>query len=159
MTIARFLRAGLGALFSAALLSACQFSFNSGTQQPQVTLEAGDPAEQKSALAAAEGFARMVDAGQYDHMWEQSGAALKAITPRTQWNESMGKIGTLAGTVRSRKFSSEGFTPTLGGNAPPGHYAVVFFETQFEKGKFEEKVVLDLQDGKWRLVGYFLTMK
>jgi hypothetical protein len=155
----RFLRHCLVALLPLAVLCACTVSVNTGKPASPVVLKRGDPAEEKAALAAARQFVQQIDDAQLDAVWERAGAAWKSAIAKPVWKASLGGLRATMGRAKVREFAGGGFSPSAGGDAPPGHYCFIFFHTQFETATAEEKVVLNLEDGQWRLVGYWLDKK
>jgi DNA-binding CsgD family transcriptional regulator len=100
-------------------------------------------------LDTARRWLALVDQGRWDESYRATGAPFRKLnTPRT-WAAASEKIRASLGAEVSRTFASEENLP-----APPYGYEVVKFRTSFaNKPDAEETVSLDLEDGKWRVVG------
>lgn len=58
-----------------------------------------------------------------------------------------------------RKLEGFGFTTQVDANAPVGEYVMVQFVSRSGKLTATEKVVMQREQGKWKLVGYFITKR
>jgi hypothetical protein len=105
--------------------------------------------------AAAEAWLKLHDAGNYAASWSQSAKVLKEKVAKEQWMSGSPAIQLFHGKVLSRRLKSvEHMDPVPG--YPPGKYAVIKFDTQFERtGTMVEIVVLMIEaDGVWRVAVY-----
>ena len=69
----------------------------------------------------------------------------------------MASVRDPLGGVQSRNLKSGAYTTSLPG-APDGEYVVLQFETVFEhKASAIETVTPMLDDGEWRVSGYFVN--
>jgi hypothetical protein len=88
--------------------------------------------------------------------WGQASPYLQQISSQTIWSTGIGAFRSSAGAFKSRKLKGIGFTHTLDG-VPVGDYAAVAFDTTFANSTVEEKVVLQNDQGEWKVLGYFLS--
>ncbi|MBP7370728.1 MAG: DUF4019 domain-containing protein, partial [Arenimonas sp.] len=76
------------ALFLVFALSACTVNVGSN-QQDNEPINVGTTEQQKSVIVAAHATAELLDKGQFDELWEQSGPMLTNLTNRTAFATSM----------------------------------------------------------------------
>ncbi len=137
------------------LLSACTVSFN-GPQENQVISDPGDDAERKAAIKAAARFLKLLDQGRYEETWSLTGRYLHDTTSAKAWARVLRTARSVTGEYKSRdERLKAGFTETLEKAVPKGHYFVLSFNTEFTGGQANERVILNLENGEWRVVGYF----
>jgi hypothetical protein len=74
-----------------------------------------------------------------------------------EWKISIARARKPIGKLVSRKFQTKNHMTTLPG-APDGEYAVMEFDSSFEKKKkaLETVVFMMDQDSAWRVSGYFV---
>lgn len=115
---------------------------------------AGPP--EGEARTGAESWVALVDARKYAESWtEASGMFRKGVT-KEKWVEMAGKAREPFGPLRSRRFLGAEFAKSLPG-VPDGDYAIVRFQTAFEKKAAAiETISMTAEDGKWKVAGYFI---
>ncbi len=113
--------------------------------------------KEKAALAAAEKWLLLVDAGNYGHSWREASGYFKNFVTEKQWMESLNAAREPLGKVISREVESKKYKKSLPG-APDGEYVVIKFLSSFVNKKFAvETVILAVEkDGMWRLSGYYI---
>ncbi len=118
---------------------------------------AAAPDREKAALASAEKWLRLVDAGSYGESWRQASAYFRQAVKQDQWVPMARGVREPLGRQLSRKVRSALYTTSLPG-APDGQYVVITFDTSFEhKKEAVETVTPKLDpDGVWRVSGYFI---
>jgi hypothetical protein len=160
MTPPRPLR--LSTLFAAglalALLGGCNVSYSPDEKAQMPATSSGTPAQQAEADAAARGFLALIDAGQYDTTWERAGSALKASSSKLTWTSAL-KAASLLGHPEQRSLEGFGFTSRVDLAAPVGEYVLVQYKTRSGNVTFTEKVVMQKEQGAWKIVGYFTTKR
>ncbi len=114
-------------------------------------------AEFPEARVAAVAWLKQTDAGENAAAWASAGSAFKAAVTAAQWQQAVQGVRGPLGAVRERKDKNTTFTRSLPG-APDGQYAVLQFDTAFEKKAQAVETVTAAQepDGTWRVVGYFI---
>lgn len=115
-----------------------------------------NPEAEKAAVAAAREWLGLVDDGRYMESWHGSSGFFRAVVSSNQWVRSMeGARRPLGGAV-SRDVRGSRYRTTMPG-APDGEYVIIRFDTSFEhKKKSVETVTPMLEDGTWRVSGYFI---
>lgn len=116
-----------------------------------------DEAKERAALASAEQWLVMVDAGQYAKSWQEASGYFRNAITRDTWEQSVGAVRKPLGKVISRNVKSSTYTTSLPG-APDGEYVVVQFETVFEHKAAAVETITPMldSDGTWRVSGYFI---
>ena len=98
----------------------------------------------------------LVDRGDYDRSWEKTSELFKKNVTKTQWNTSLQGVRAPLGRLISRQAQTKTYTTNLSG-APDGEYVVITFSTSFEnKVSATETVTPMLEDGRWRVSGYYI---
>ncbi len=121
------------------------------------TASADRQAVEKTAVARAEAWLKLVDQGKYSSSWREAAGYFKQAVEKAQWEKSMGTVRKPLGKVLSRKVKSSTYATSLPG-APDGAYVVILFETSFMNKKSAIETVTPMldKDGKWRVSGYFI---
>lgn len=116
-----------------------------------------NPAAEEAAVAAAERWLGMIDAGQYGESWDEAGTIFRSAVPRDGWQRQLEGLRKPMGAKLSRSVMSKAYRTTLPG-APDGEYVIVQFNASFEKKKSAVETVTPMldADGKWRVSGYFI---
>ena len=92
-----------------------------------------------------------------DAAYAHTGELLRKTLSQAQFKTMMLGLRSTTGAIQSRTRIGGGFSPTLEDGVPPGRYCVLFFKTKFDNSTMQEKVVLALEGGQWRVVGYWLS--
>ncbi|MFN2167214.1 MAG: DUF4019 domain-containing protein [Anaerolineae bacterium] len=113
--------------------------------------EVADPARE----AAMEWLA-LVDAGDYAQSWTQASALLQQQVSQEAWVEALGITRQPLGDVLSREVTRVDHVTELP-NVPDGEYAVLQFKTRFaDRESAAEMVTPSLEDGEWKVAGYYI---
>lgn len=112
--------------------------------------------KETAAESAALDWLSYVDSGEYVTSWSNAGALLKKqLTPQA-WEDAASGARRPLGAVRSRTLRAAQHATSLPG-APDGEYVVLQFDSVFEKkAAGVETLTTVLEDGTWRVVGYFI---
>lgn len=109
-----------------------------------------------SALDMAESWLDLVDRESYAVSWELAGAALKGAARKEDWMRTVAAARLHRGPVLARRPVEDAVTDAVAG-LPQGEYALVSFETAFrETGDAVESLILEREEGAWRVVAYFV---
>jgi ABC-type glycerol-3-phosphate transport system substrate-binding protein len=109
-----------------------------------------------AATEAALAWLKLIDDGNYAESWEQSAASFKNATTAEKWAAMVKPIQSPLGKVQSREVANRDYMTSLP-NAPKGEYVIIQFKTNFENKKGAvETVTPMLEDGKWKVSGYFI---
>lgn len=127
-----------------------------------VALSAGfaaarEPEKEKAAVAAAEKWLALVDAGRYGQSWQEAAGYFRNAITREKWEQSLRAVRRPLGKLVSRKVESRTYTTAVPG-APDGEYVVIRFATSFgnKKSAIETVTPMREKDGSWRVSGYYI---
>ena len=122
---------------------------------PESTL-AQDP-RASEAQAAARAWLAITDSGDADASWAAAGKRFQAAIDQAGWRQALAQARGPFGKTLSRAATSTRLETNPPG-LPEGEYAVIIFDTSFEKAtRAGESVTLDREpDGKWRVIGYVI---
>ncbi len=112
--------------------------------------------KETAAESAALDWLAYVDAGEYVTSWSNAGVLLTTqLTPQA-WENAASTARKPLGALLSRRVKAAQYATRLPG-APDGEYVVLQFDSAFEKkAAGVETVTTVLEDGTWRVVGYFI---
>jgi hypothetical protein len=109
----------------------------------------------KAATKAAQDWLAVVDAGDYGKSWDEASEFFQKRVTKQQWEQMVSQVRTPVGKLQSRQFKSAAETVPPG--APPGKYVTLQFNTKFATvGDAVETLFLMLDNGKWKVAGYFV---
>ncbi|MDH3386923.1 MAG: DUF4019 domain-containing protein [Gammaproteobacteria bacterium] len=118
----------------------------------------GLASEQKQRAADQEAgkWLALVDGRQYQASWEQAATLFRQQVSAAQWRQSVASVRRPLGSMISRRLIAATYANSLPG-APDGEYVVLQYQTEFENKKQAiETVTPMLDDGRWRVSGYYL---
>lgn len=122
----------------------------------RVVVIAGHPEKEGAAVSAAEKWLVMIDEGKYSQSWREAASYFRNAVKQEQWEQSLQAYRKPLGKLISRKVTSRAYKTSLPG-APDGEYVVIQFETSFENKKRSiETITPMIDDGKWRVSGYYI---
>jgi hypothetical protein len=119
--------------------------------------EAQNTKKEKAAVAAAEQWLLLVDAGKYEESWKEAAEYFKNAVSQDTWHQSLQAVRNPLGKLISRKVKTQVYETSLPG-APDGEYVVIQFETSFKNKKAAVETVTPMmdKDGVWRVSGYYI---
>ncbi|MBW2281593.1 MAG: DUF4019 domain-containing protein [Deltaproteobacteria bacterium] len=120
---------------------------------------AGPPASPGAtgdAVAAAQAWLALLDAGRIDDSWREAASPFRQQVSQSQWKTAVSAARSPYGAFISRRLRGAKYTDSLPG-APDGHYVVIQFEARYaRKHSAIETVTPMLEGGGWRVSGYFI---
>ena len=118
---------------------------------------AADRSKEKAAVAAAEKWLALVDAGKNAESWKEAAEYFKAAVSQEKWEQSLQAVRKPLGKTISRKLKTQAYKTSLPG-VPDGEYVVIQFETSFQHKKAAVETVTPMRDkdGQWRVSGYYI---
>ena len=128
-----------------------------------------DQAAEQAAIAAAEKWLALADAGRYAECWNQTSSLSKSGIQTSslfipggseqQWQSSFAAFQADLGRAVARSLKSKQYAEELP-YEPEGEYVVLKYETSFErKGNGVETVILmKEEDGAWRVSRYTVVL-
>lgn len=116
-----------------------------------------DEASEKAAIAAADAWLKVVDAGRHGASWDEASRLFQNAIGRADWEKALKGVRSPLGKALSRKVASRTYAESLPG-APDGKYVVVQYRTSFENKQAATETVTMALDGDraWRASGYFI---
>ena len=124
-----------------------------------VAAVANSVADSAAAMAAAQAWLKLTDAGNYSESWRQSSALVQGARKETSFVDIYTTYRQPLGAVGSRQLkSATPMTMTASPGVPDGQYVVIQFDTAFaNKTSALETVTFVLEkDGQWKSAGYFI---
>jgi len=107
-------------------------------------------------LMAALSWLNLVDAEEYASSWKDSGSVFQSRIGCADWIETISVVRDPLGSILSRKIKKSSEHKSLPG-VPDGDYAILLFDTVFEKKQeSQESVTLAKSKKGWGVVGYFI---
>ena len=112
---------------------------------------------QKAAIAAANQWLALIDAGGYAKSWQESATYFKNAVTEDQWVQLLNATRRPLGELVSRKVKNATYTTSLPG-APDGEYVVIQFETSFKSKRSAIETVTPMfeENSGWRVSSYFI---
>jgi len=122
-----------------------------------ISCSASNSEAEREGARSAEQWLTTVDSGAYAESWAESAVLFQSGIAQTEWVKILGKVRQPLGASLDRSLEKAKYASTLPGT-PDGEYVVVTFSASFEKkAKAIETVTVAMSDeGKWRVVGYFI---
>ena len=110
-----------------------------------------------NAVAVAEKWLALVDAGSYNESWTQAALVFKKQVAANTWEASLKQVRAPLGACVSRVKTTARFYTDLPG-ADKGEYVVIQFKTEFSNKPAAVETVTPMKeaDGSWRVSGYFI---
>lgn len=149
----KFMAIGLAIALS---LAGCNVSFNSGNDSNLPETSSGSQSQQTEAEAAARSYLAMIDQKQYEKTWEQAGPALRSQSSEFAWVNMLKLARKTFTAITNRQVEGFGFSSQIDPNVPVGEYVLVQFKEVKGNVTTTEKVVMQKDQGKWKIVGYFI---
>ena len=141
----------LVALFAGAHASAAE------KESPAAPASVREDTDAKPAMAAAEVWLALMDAGRVRDAWTAASQSFReAVTPE-QWSEAVRMARGPLGAAGARKMVAANYTRSLPG-APPGDYVVIQYQVSFANQPLAIETVTPMKDrdGAWRVSGYYV---
>lgn len=115
-----------------------------------------DSDKAEKASAAAMQFLQLLDSGKYAESWQVSATLMKGRVTEQEWIEKLTKARELSGAVVARTENDVSYSKTAK-DSPDGEYISMIFDTKYQRAeKVSEYVTVMLEDGGWKVAGYFM---
>jgi DNA-binding CsgD family transcriptional regulator len=109
-------------------------------------------ATSSAVAASAQDWLALVDQGRWQDSWAATAGSFRSLNTSQVWASLSQKVRVPLGAVQSRVLLSQDSVP-----APPHGVEVLKFRTSFaNKPNAVETVSLAEEDGRWRVVGYYI---
>jgi menaquinone-dependent protoporphyrinogen IX oxidase len=120
--------------------------------------ERSDTAATREQLAqkAAEAWLPLIEGGKYQESWQRAAKQFQQAVTAELWTQQAAAVVAQVGALKSRELENAQYSAELP-NAPPGEYVVLTYASAFANvPRAREVVVTVLEEGEWRVVGYFV---
>jgi len=140
----------IGTLALAAILAGA-------ATQPVAAQQAGSqPTREQAAQRAAEAWLALFDEGKYTESWKAAGSQFQQQITAEQWAQQGAAVVAQLGAFQRRELQDARYTTELP-NVPAGEYMVLMYSSAFANlPNAREVAILQLEDGEWKVVGYFV---
>lgn len=112
------------------------------------------PEDEQAVISSTKNYVLALDAGKYDESWIQFAPEPQKTMTKFTYTNGMKLMRAGLGDIKARKAVGLSFIKNLK-NAPPGTYAALFLDSEFQRVSGQEKVILMKSQGKWMIAGYF----
>jgi len=120
-------------------------------QQPEAA-----PTREQAAQRAAEAWLALMDQGKYAESWKAAGSMFQQQVTAEQWAQQGAAVAAQLGAFQRRELQKAEYTTELP-NVPKGEYMVLTYSSAFANlPSARELAVLHLENGEWKVVGYFV---
>lgn len=118
---------------------------------------AGESEDVDQAVAAAQSWLAIVDAGKFGESWDSAATTFQKGITKANWEAAVGNVRVPIGALRSRILMKGTEAPKLIKLAV-GDAVVIQFTTAFDKLAPAIEMVTPFreQDGSWRVSGYYI---
>ena len=108
------------------------------------------------AASRGEVWLKLVDSAKYADSWKDASSYFRSRVPEKTWVSMVQGVRAPLGSLVSRSQPSVTFAKTLPG-APDGNYALMQFQTSFQKKSSAVETLTMMAEGdQWRVAGYFI---
>ncbi len=119
-------------------------------------LGSADDGKTRAAEQAAVDWLVLVDGKQYEASWAEAATFFRNQVSTSDWLKAVAAARNPLGGVVGRELVSATYATSLPG-APDGEYVVLQFQTSFtNKAQAIETVTPMLDQGQWRVSGYYV---
>ena len=123
-------------------------------QKKEDAVNQAHAAEVDAAKKVALDWLALIDTDKYAESWKQSAAFLQAHFPQAAWQKHLDQMRKPLDPFVDRTLSNTEYRDQLPG-LPPGQYVALVWESYFgTKHQMLESVVMTLDNGQWKPVGY-----
>ena len=110
--------------------------------------------DEDAAIAAAEQWLTLIDAGEYAKGYTESSAWFRKGVTQEKFTDVIPRARAPLGRLVSRKVRTAQSARTLP-NTPRGEYVVIQYDSVFEKQRAAVETVTEmLENGQWKVAGY-----
>lgn len=117
--------------------------------------EATMEVKQKAAQDAAEQWLALTDNNEYDESWDNAANFFKSSISQESWDTALKKVRQPLGKLIKRTLLNVQYMTQLP-QAPSGEYVVIQYQTSFENASVIETITPMLDNGSWKVSGYYV---
>lgn len=121
-------------------------------------IETGKPIKVSSeVLKDAKEWLALIDSGEYEQSWHQSGSIFRRGISQAKWVEALQLVRKPLGAIKKRELAIAQAPTSLPG-LPEGKYLILSFSTQFATSSSTSVETLSMVevDGEYKAIGYFI---
>ena len=144
---------------SLMLITGCNVSVSTGDKKDAPKTTSGSQEQQTEAEAAARSYLAMIDRKEYEKTWELAGPALLSQTSQFAWVNTLKLTRKAFDPGAKRQLEGFGFSTQIDASVPVGEYVLVQFKDVAGAVTTTEKVVMQRDQSKWKIIGYFIHKK
>ncbi len=111
------------------------------------------PAAQQASQTAL----RLIDDKSYTQSWEQASTIFRDIVTLEAWLTRVASLRDPHGQFHER-LQRSAVAMTDPADSPKGEWIVITYDSRFDKNIVVETLMMYLEDGRWRMAGYFLKV-
>jgi hypothetical protein len=141
------------------VLTSCSVSFSPEPQADLPRPTAGTATQQVEAADAARQYLALIDNKEYEKTWDRAGSVLRATTNKFMWTGVLKTSSHALGSPTRREIEGFGFTTQIDAAVPVGDYVMVQFKSKSGNTTLTEKVVMQKEQGSWKIIGYFAAKR
>jgi hypothetical protein len=110
------------------------------------------------AIASAQQWLEIIDAGEYAEGWESASEYLKNTVPEDAFKQKLKGVRKPLGKMKKRTLVSAKYTASFPAGSDK-EYVVIQFRTEFENKAYamENLTAQKEEDGQWRIAGYYIN--
>lgn len=108
-----------------------------------------------AADEAARRSLKLIDQHQYAESWQQASHIFRDAVTEEAWLSSVTRVRKPHGDFleRLQRTAAARTDPV---DSPPGDYILITYDSKFSESLVVETLVMYLEEGQWRMAGYFL---
>ena len=122
-----------------------------------IPASAGDEEDVSQAVAAAQSWLPIVDAGRFGESWDLASVNFQKGITKSAWIQAVGNVRKPIGPVKSR-IMMQGVDAPKVARLPEGTAVIIQFATAFDKLAPAIETVTPYRepDGTWKVAGYYI---
>jgi hypothetical protein len=118
--------------------------------------ETPDTEKAEKATAVAMEFLQLIDDEKYAESWQSAAVLMREKVTQEDWVEKLAKARVLSGELVERVEESTSYS-TSAKDSPEGEYIALTFTSRYQRAEsVSEYVTVMLEEGHWRVAGYFI---
>ncbi len=118
--------------------------------------ETPDAEKAEKARSVAIEFLQLIDAEKYPESWQMAAGMMQEKIGQQEWVEKLAKARARSGALVEREEESVSYSPTAK-DSPDGEYLTLVFDSKYQRVEsISEYVTVMLDDGHWKVAGYFI---
>lgn len=118
--------------------------------------ERPDAQKAEKATVAALEFLHLIDAEKYAESWQVAAGLMQEKVTEAEWVEKLTKARARSGALVERTEKDASYSTTAK-DSPDGEYIALTYNSKYQQAEsVSEYVTVMLEDGHWKVAGYFI---